>query len=57
MNWSLIFKYFGVLVQVAVALEGVASQVAAKQPATTPPVNTYLGSDHVAISLQISPLP
>ena len=54
--WTQILKYLGVIAAILPVFAGAAAAVAAGQPVTTPPVNTYLEGKHVAISLTISPL-
>lgn len=56
MNFALIFKYLGLLLTIATAIEALAQQVAAGQPASTPPLSTYLEGKHGTITVVWSPI-
>ena len=57
MNWTLLFQYFTLVGEILGALQGAFAAIAAKQSYTSPPINTYVESEHGGITLTWTPLP
>lgn len=51
------FKYFGLFVEAATALEAIKAAIDAGQAASTPSFNTYIDGKHVAVTVSVTPLP
>ena len=56
MNFGIVFKYFGLLVQVATAIEGILALISAGMSTSTPPINTYIEGMHGSLTLVWTPL-
>ena len=54
MNWWTIFQ---AALTIASSLEAMYAEIEAGQPASSPPVNTYIGGKHGSITLTWQPLP
>lgn len=57
MNWTVIFKYFGLMTVIAESLEAISVEIAAGQSASTPPLSTYIGGKHGTIVVTWTPTP